>query len=291
MQDIVVAKLPNAGLGNKLFVWGAAFIFAKQNNLPLYIIGLNRIHLGPFLRNEKVKRLYYGQFKRQKTEIKLLYWKHKFRGTSIIYEPKIGQMKSNYPTQFIFNTIPSWRDYFGNLNQDRIALINEFNVLLSKKVTDRLSIHTTLPAIAIHIRMGDFKTLQDGKDFKLESATRTPLHYFKQCLLKIREKFSYQIKATIFTDGYKEEVQELLAIENVEFHEADLDVVDLLLLSKSKVIVTSAHSSFSEWAGFLSEAAIIRHPDHIHSRIRIEEDLFEGTIDEYMKLPITELYK
>jgi len=56
----------------------------------------------------------------------------------------------------------------------------------------------------------------------------------------------------------------------------------LIKLSKSKIIIASAHSSFSEWAGFLFDSPIIRHPDHIHGKIRNEKELFEGTIEQYI---------
>ncbi len=50
-------------------------------------------------------------------------------------------------------------------------------------------------------------------------------------------------------------------------------------MSKAEYIITSAGSTFSEWAGFLSNAVIILHPDHIHTKIRREENLFEGPVE------------
>jgi hypothetical protein len=57
----------------------------------------------------------------------------------------------------------------------------------------------------------------------------------------------------------------------------------MLLLSKSKIIVISTGSTFSYWSGFLSNAPMIMHPDHIHARIRNLDEkglLFEGDFDQ-----------
>lgn len=47
-DNIVWAKLPRAGLGNKLLVWADAYIFAHNNNLRLFTTGWFTIYLGPF---------------------------------------------------------------------------------------------------------------------------------------------------------------------------------------------------------------------------------------------------
>ena len=65
----------------------------------------------------------------------------------------------------------------------------------------------------------------------------------------------------------------------------------MLLLSKSKIIVTSAASTFSYWSGFLSEAPIIMHPDHIHKPIRANQPsaLFEGPFDANNEILINQI--
>jgi hypothetical protein len=66
--------------------------------------------------------------------------------------------------------------------------------------------------------------------------------------------------------------------------EGNPDIADLILLSKSRVIVTSATSTFSYWAGFLSEAALIMHPAHIHGSVRPSgcmDKYYEGPFDKH----------
>jgi hypothetical protein len=60
----------------------------------------------------------------------------------------------------------------------------------------------------------------------------------------------------------------------------------MMLLSKSNCIVISTGSTFSYWAGFLSDAPMIMHPEHIHSRIRFLESgekPFEGSFSDWEK--------
>lgn len=83
-------------------------------------------------------------------------------------------------------------------------------------------------------------------------------------------------------DGLEHELKVLLRLEKVATVQGYAEIVDMLLLSRSKIVVTSAGSTFSYWSGFLSNAPIILHPDHIHEPIRTKKDLgklYEGPID------------
>lgn len=133
-KNIVVAKLPNAGLGNKLFVWARAMSLAYINHLPLYVIGLNRIHIGPFLRKERVKRFYFGQFKRNSFSSYINYQKHILFKSNSIVEPEIKYHPTNKPTLFLFDKIPSWKNYFKSIHKRRELIKMEFKNILSEKV-------------------------------------------------------------------------------------------------------------------------------------------------------------
>ncbi|WP_421944664.1 alpha-1,2-fucosyltransferase [Pedobacter sp.] len=283
MNSLVIARLPRAGLGNKLFVWARALMFAKKNNLPLYIIGFNRIHIGPFLRREKAKRFYFGQFKRNSFAAQLIYLQHILTKTSIVKEPELGAEAIQFNTRYLFEQIPSWKNYFESFQSYRLIIRDAFFEKLSKKVVKQVEKYNVNAEIGVHIRMGDFKPLPDGVDFKLVGATRTPIKYFIDCIQKIGLSLNSSPKTLVFSDGYEEELKEIFTLNNTTLSDCSIDVVDLVNLSRSKIIITSAHSSFSEWAGFLSESPIIRHPDHIHSRIRLEQKLFEGTLKDFLK--------
>src|SRR5262245_58768639 len=58
MKSVVLALLPNAGLGNKLFVWAKAGVFAHLNRLNSMVIGWTYPKIGPLLRGERSLRMY-----------------------------------------------------------------------------------------------------------------------------------------------------------------------------------------------------------------------------------------
>jgi len=276
-NSFVVAKLPRAGLGNKLFIWAEAFLFASENRLPLVIRGLNTISIGPLLRGEKIKRVYWGQFRsnRWTTLAVYLLW-------GVFLRRRSGQSQTaTSGFRYVFDQMPHWSNYFGKFKHKRPLVIDGFMSLLSSN-SNELFVKEKPPLIACHIRMGDFKMLSKGVDFKTVGGTRTPLEYFISCISQIRTLANECLPVTIFSDGYQQELKEILELEKVYMHNPVSEAVDMLLMSKSRLIVTSAASTFGYWSGFLSDAILIRHPDHFHSSIRDDETnkrYYEGVLN------------
>jgi hypothetical protein len=90
------------------------------------------------------------------------------------------------------------------------------------------------------------------------------------------------LPVTVFTDGRKSELQQLFELENIFLSEDNDDLTDLLLLSRSKILITSAGSTFSYWAAFISEGIIISHPEYENLKVRPkckDAETFEGALD------------
>ena len=64
MKSIVYVDLPKAGLGNKLIVWARAYVFAEKYNYKLYRTSWIYFNIGPFIRRERKKRLYFLYLKK-----------------------------------------------------------------------------------------------------------------------------------------------------------------------------------------------------------------------------------
>ncbi len=283
----VICKLPKAGLGNQLFPLMHAAVFAKINNLPLLIIGYHQFKVGPYLRGEKSKRKYTGFFKFEKNiffafydELKV---KNILKNNEVVYEPQLLKLTSTQKNNkvFFFEKMPTYHDYFIHLKPHRNLVIELMNEMISEKIVEKQTT-TTHQEIGVHIRMGDFRKLNVGEEFK-GGHVRTPESYFVNIINGIRIVLDLEMKVDIFTDGYKNEFESIFNLKNIDFVEGKNDLLDMLLLSKSKIIVISTGSTFSYWAGFLSNAPIILHPDHIHSRIRdVDENglHFEGGFEQ-----------
>lgn len=282
MSSIVICKLPKAGLGNQLFPLIKAHLFAELNDLPILITGYNQFKIGPWLRREKIKRTYHGYFNFQKSVASEWIDKLQISGSNqTINEPEISKITLADHTNYVFSEMPHWEDYFKGLKGNRTRTKNILNSLLQPAILNKLE-RLTVPSIGVHIRLGDFKKLKKGEDFSKTGATRTPERYFIEVIDSLRAIHGRSLPVSVFTDGYKSELKELFNLKNITLLTGNADLVDMLLLSKSKIIVTSAGSTFSYWSAFLSEAVVIMHPDHIHQPLRpkqINEEFYEGPMD------------
>jgi hypothetical protein len=283
-KGLVIADLPKAGLGNKLFVWAKAHLFAHNHGLPLYIKGLNQISIGAFLRKERAKRFYFGQFQFQSKVGITDYYLRKVAGKYAVQEADGDVHLKNGDYNYLFTEIPHWQNRFEGINDCREVIITGMHNLLSARIKKVLAEDNCKPVIGMHIRLGDFKKLQPGTNFKNVGGIRTPLDYFEQCIHSIRSYSVKELPVTIFSDGYPSELRQILKMPGVTLAPVAPDVVDMIRLSRSQYIFTSAGSTFGEWAGYLSSAPVFIHPDHIHGRIRDPKyGYYEGSLEDYLQ--------
>ncbi|MEO6669113.1 MAG: hypothetical protein ABIN36_06535 [Ferruginibacter sp.] len=300
-MSLVVCKLPKAGLGNQLFPLMSAFVFANLNGLEVIVVGYHQLKLGPYLRNEKSKRRYSGYFNFQKNIVgeyldilKVLAFKKRY---NVVYDPSVAKLAGKKPehTVFIFGKLPNWRDYYRDLRDHRAMVLELLYPLLNPWIIKEVE-NATAPVIGMHIRMGDFRKLKEGEAFK-GGPVRTPESYFVDLIQQARAIYGQALPVSLFTDGHKHEFKELFELENINLIEGNADIVDMLLLSRSKIILSSSGSTFSNWAGFIADAPFIRHPDHIHNFFRpsainalyYEGAMVKGKIDPLLKKNILDI--
>lgn len=286
VDSCVYATLPRGGLGNKMLVWARALVFAHLNGLPLFVSGWAEVKLGPYLRGEKNKRQYWGYFLGENNPSILrrilfscLYEK--------VREPAIGIIPSSVAGKwlYVYDSVPSWQDYFSGLRGHEDLIRKSFFSALSIKYRATLA-GKKAPVIGVHIRRSDFRELKPGEILGSDCNVRTPIEYYIRTIELIRSVSGQVLPVTIFTDGRKEDVLDLLALPQVQLAEPNPDIVDLLLLSRSKCIVVSAGSTFSYWAAFLSDAPVVTHSGHEIS-IRSERlcaKFFEGPVHDRSRL-------
>lgn len=290
MRINCISKLPSAGLGNKLFSWASGVVFSKRNNCRHFITGMTKIHLGPLLRGEYSKRFYRGYFNNEYIilPIRLLFYKPyqmlQVESDQIVKKPGV----------YVFSEIPHWSDEFKTLKEYRTLIKDSFFESLSSKIKQQVSMYVP-PVIAVHIRMGDFRPLKVEEDFSKLGGVRTPITYFINIINQLRKVVGTSTPVTIFSDGDDIELSEILSLNNVKRVQNDYDIVHLVVMSMSKILIMSSGSTFSHWAGFLSDEIIINHFQHAHSPIRplsINQYKYEGVIspmEELASIPL--LYK
>jgi hypothetical protein len=283
-MSIVWCKIPKAGLGNQLFPLLHAAVFAHLNNLPLYITGYHQLKIGPYVRGEKVKRNYAGYFNFQKNiiseRIQYLWLKTRYRFLNVVHEPDLKTISNSLKNHvYIFSKLPSSKYYFEKLKPHRTIVKQLLTDLIQPEYLQLLD-QIQPPVVGLHIRMGDFRKLNPGEEYN-GGHVRMPETYYTEIVNGIRE-INPNTPVSVFTDGYKKEFEYLFQIADVEMVSGYSDIIDLLLLSKSKVIVGTYGSTFSYWASFLSEGIVITHRFQKHASLRPENmnaEVYEGPFD------------
>ncbi len=281
--------VPKAGLGNQLFPIMHALVFAHLNNLPVVFTGYHQLKTGVYFRQEKVKRRYSGYFNFHKNWISevgdKLRLKFFHRGEKV-YEPALEVMGPGLSENkiFLFSALPSSKSYFEKLKPHRELAIRLFQEALRPWIDEKLKVIPN-PQVGVHIRMGDFRKLAANEVYN-GGHVRTPEAYYTDIIAQMLE-WNPSLNFSVFTDGYRHEFEKLFNFTNVRMVEGNRDIIDLLLLSRSKVIIGTYGSTFSYWAGFISDAPFIMHRFLKQSAIRpdsMKERIFEGPFSSENKV-------
>lgn len=248
MQKVYV-KFPKVGLGNMLLVWARAIVFARLNNLTCFTSSWWGLHWGALFRREKKKRLYRNYFVEtplwQRWVIQLCCAVKKVQNDPPV--KKVIESNSKKTEVYLFNKVLTGGDVFGDIRDHDLLVKEELDKLLTAAMKSKLKEYK-IPVIGVHIRRGDFK---------LGNQT-TSLEYFIKGIQVIRTILDEEVPVTVFTDAYEHELVELLQLPNIHIAEDKPDILDILLLSKSRIMILSRSSTFGYWAAYLSNAVVIR---------------------------------
>lgn len=267
-QRVLIVKFSRYGLANKLITWAKAYVWSRNNGAKLVVKGWFHIPIGNILRREKNLRLYYNFFKTNNFFFSLLRKSHVI--CTIHDKPqqniKVYQLKTTpYISDFI--ELMNYRDEIKN---------NFINMIRKKYLDAAKTIHA--PIIGVHIRRGDF----------VKIGSSTELTYYMNVIDKIR-LINNNLPVTIFSDGFEHELTPILKLPDTCQFKSINDLVDLLVLSKSRILITSLSSSYSYWAAFLSEGIILHHPKTWVTQCRpshINSLFYEGVVPEQEEWPI-----
>jgi hypothetical protein len=288
--SLVLARLPKAGLGNKLFVWAEALVFARVYGLPLVVKGW----FTPQLRNWwrcGDPRFYWNYFKP---------WREarvSGRRAGVILQPEMPSGTDG--VVYHFSDIPHWSRCFEKLVPHREMIRNELVGHLTGARQHEVG-QVADPVICVQVRLGDFRALSPLEDFANVGGVRTPMDYYLDVIAKIRAFVGKAVRVTVVSDGSDAELWPILSLPNVVRHSGRTGIADLILMSRSRLLICAAGSSYSQWGGFLGDGVVLHHPQHFHFYTRSEADRrvsFEGAMPagdvaswpELLKLQITML--
>jgi hypothetical protein len=298
---VVNPCLPSAGLGNVLVLWARAVLFAEINSFPVIAPNWNTLRLGPWLRGERVKR-YYGNYfstneylPRLQYKLNQLTQKYQYH-----YNPKIDKIEQSILNgsinhTFIFNEIPPWNDLFQDIKEYQPLIKSKLLKMIKPRILQSI-VERPAPQIGIHIRLGDYESASASVEsliplkkegINVNVNVSTSLDWYICVLQAIRSLVGWNIPATIFSDGHLSQLSNILALPNVSISLAYSSLSDLLTLSRSKMLIGSANSSFTSWASYLGQCPriITSQRSFLYEAIfsqNIRNKIFEGGYDPNM---------
>ena len=131
--------------------------------------------------------------------------------------------------------------------------------------------------IAMHVRRGDLTRQGIGAHRLQQVAQFTPTSWFVSMVHAVRDIPEFRtLPVIIFSDGYREEIDELLRLPGVQLCERRAAITDLWAMSRARVLFGSGFSTFTMWASYLGGAPTLYAPGKIAQRVL---DGREGAIE------------
>lgn len=231
-MDYVYPDLGKTGMGNMLLIWAEAYLYSRKNGAKMVAPAWCRCsRIGPWLRRERYKRFYRGEFTNRDYISGLKRW-------CILNLPGIRVR--------IFDKMNC---FFDPIIGEHDILFDELIRIANPKILNAVkSVISDGPYIGVHIRRGDFSgthmmTTDDWYIKAINKALSTPY--------AVGHKF-----IRIFSDEYPERLQflkEAFPLENIVLMPKAPAIQDILLLANSSIAVCSSRSTFSMWGAYLRQ--------------------------------------
>lgn len=259
-------RLGGAGLGNILFTWAKAIVYAKKHQLIFIDPTWRSVKIGPILRGEFDKRFYNDLF---------------------LSNQNVSPWKKFFLLNFqkhLVHTIEGMDGLFEGFVTEHGFVRSELLKMTHESHLKRIE-QFKGEGISIHIRMGDFYTFKNEEELRAGKwNTQLPLKWYQAQIEKIREAVGEEVPVSVFSDGSDEALSTILKLSNVQRAFYGSAIADMLALSKSKVLIASG-STFSSWASFLGQCHTVWFPGQHRMKLISDSAKFEGELDYDTSIP------
>jgi hypothetical protein len=262
-MSYVHAILPNNGLGNMLFPWARAEIYAHTHRLPMLRPNWFKMRVGPYLRREVDKREYWRLFRgtgyvggvRKLTVL----WSRRRVAEPVEWYLDPSSSRPPQGTVVIFEGLKATgpdADYFRALTGHR-RLLRTRLVEISRPSTLAHVPTAQAPFVAIHVRRGDMAAAICRPD---DPTYVPPLWYFEMARAFRQVPAFARLPIRVFTDGGGPGLDELRALPDVEFVDYGNAVANILAASEAVALIGTGYSTFSRWISFIGDVPTVFHP-------------------------------
>ena len=274
-HDLGFVRIGGAGLGNILFAWARAAVFARDQGLTMLWPTWPSIKFGPWLRRERDKRFYGDLFENCGDAVGGVKKMYRLLTCHRIPEEAKERVKTED------NAIVEFTGFDGCFEE----ILYEYDfvrklIVRNLKLKNKKALETDGTGMAaFHVRLGDFGRVPEAEVRAGRHDSALPIDWYVGQLHEIRRYAGWEVPVRVFSDGTDEELAPLLALSAVERMTFGTSIGDILALSRFPLLVASG-SSFSMWARYLGRANCICYLNQRKQRILTpEEDRFEIETD------------
>lgn len=278
-----------SGLANMLLPWARCEVFCKAKNLPMLAPQWTQLKIGPLLRGERDKRLYTGLFNSAGYVNGPLRW-FLLASAAKITEAEVLNMNGAFHAEAIrpnsvvvFNGLGR---YFTDLAGHEDFLHERLKGILSDNCRGCLADASVGAYVAVHIRRGDKPALPIGIEPPKDTMHwAIPTEWYVHCIRQVQELTGNGMPVLIFTDAAASQIKPVLDLRNVRMAEPNSSIVDMLLMARARVLITSASSTFSMWASFLGRMPSVWFPSNWREKTNWNDPELEFYTDLEGDLP------
>lgn len=248
--DLGYLRVAGAGLGNCLFAYFHAMLFARRSGAALIQPAWPSLKVGPLLRGERSRRSYLGLFRPSASELSgLRKGRALAAGLGGTWRDAPIPAPATARTNGRLTVVRCQRHLFEPLLPDRAEIRRRFLEIARPPLPLRQGWGNGR-YIAVHVRLGDFagasaEQLHSGAVNNL----RIPLGWYVDVAQRLRAAFP-ALPVQVLSDGAEAELAPLLRIEGVRIRRENDDLSELAALAGARLLVGS-RSTFSRWAAFL----------------------------------------
>jgi hypothetical protein len=283
MSLFALPVVGRAGLGNMLFPWARAEIFARQTGARILKPVWNTVRLGPYLRREPEKRNYFGLFRAPHHLHGVSRMMSLLTGNRVLEsERESATIKAKFPYRHHVVVFKGLDKYFGPLLPEYAFIRDQLWIMTRERMRATGSVYGER-FIAMHIRRGDLTRQGLGPEELNAQAPYTPIAWFASMARAVRRCPELDsVPIVMFTDGSADEVAEVLNIDDIHLHRRGTAIADLWALAHARLLFATGFSTFSMWASFLGGMPTIYAPGKIQQYVQtgrphaVEIELEEG---------------
>lgn len=265
-RDYHLFRLGGEGLGNILFSYARAVVYVRKNKgVQLIWPTWPSFKIGPILRREKDKRFYVDLFRNHSGYLHGIQ-----KSWLLLSKNHIGEEQAATAERGDIIEFSGFVDCFEPILEDSAIVLEDIKKNLSKKSQKALAFDAK-NSVCMHVRLGDFSRGSWQEVLEGKHCSSIPIEWYVQMAREIRRIVGRDVKIYCFSDGTDEELQPLLALENIERKTCGTAIADILALSTAGVFVASG-SSFSMWARYLGRMTTIMLPGQVKQNILLDSE-------------------